>query len=110
MKQRVWLVLLLLALTCGCALAQGAADRAATRFDASRSQTQSRYGSVGNEPQTETTVTPPRVTTVTVPDNSKAKIQGFAAGQAKPVKKIRVVVPGTVTTVTKPAPVRANPY
>jgi hypothetical protein len=111
MKRQLGMVLLLSLVSAGSAYAAGAGDRAGTRLDLSRSRSEARYGTVGNQPQTETTVTPPRVITVPVPDNSAAG-QGrsfIAADRARP-KTRRVTVPGTVTTVTRPAPVRVNPY
>jgi hypothetical protein len=96
------LALLLSLVTAGSAYAQGAADR----LDASRSRSEARYGTVGNQPETETIV---RKEVITVPDTSGPRTQGFAAGSAKPSRKKQVVIKRTVT-VTKPAPVRINPY
>jgi hypothetical protein len=108
MKPQLGLALLLSLVSAASAYAAGA-DRA-DRLDISRSRSEARYGTVGNQPQTETIVTPPTTRTVTVPDNSGARMKGFAAeGKAKTKKRV-VVVPGTVRTVTRPAPARINPY
>ena len=107
MKPQLGLALLLSLVSAASAYAAGA-DRA-DRLDISRSRSEARYGTVGNQPQTETIVTPPTTRTITVPDDSGTRMKGFAEGKAKTKKKV-VVVPGTVRTVTRPAPARINPY
>ena len=103
MNRQLGLALLFLLVTAGSAYSQN--DRGTDRLDASRARSEARYGTVGNQPETETVVRQ-KVITVTVPDT---RSQGLAAGLARPPKKKQVLVKETVT-VTKPAPVRVNPY
>jgi hypothetical protein len=107
MKKQLGLALLLSLLLAESAFSQGAADRASSRLDSSRARSESRYGTVGNEPQTETVVRQ-KVITVTVPDKGGPKTEGFVALRAPPKKK-RIVVQESVT-VTTPRPARINPY
>jgi hypothetical protein len=112
MKSKICLGLLLSLMWTGAAFSQGAADRVSTQIDTSRAQTESRYSKVGNQPQIEKKFIPPEYETVTVPDKRGARQgESLVAGQGRPKTK-RVLVPGTgtYTTVTRPAPVRVNPY
>jgi len=101
MKRQLGMALLLSLVSAGTGYAQRGADN----LDISRARSEARYGTVGTQPETETIV---RKKVITVPDTSGPQGLGFAAGRAGPKKK-KVVIKQTVT-VTRPAPVRVNPY
>lgn len=109
MKAPLFLTLPLLLLTGGVAFGQGVADRISTQTDISRSQTEGRLNKLGNEPRTETIV---REQVIEVPVRTTRKARGvvrLGVDQPEPVRTKRVVVRRT-ETVSKPAPLRINPY
>src|SRR4051794_12015253 len=107
MKTQFCLALLSLLMSGPVAFGQGAADRVSTELDISRAQTESRYNKLGNEAQTETIVRE-KVITVPAPQN-RARAAGFVEERPSRAKTKRVVV-RRIETVTKPAPLRINPY
>jgi hypothetical protein len=109
MRTQFCLALLSLLMSGEVAFGQGAADRASTQLDTSRAQTESRYNKLGNTPQTETIVREKVITVPAPTPRSAAKSAGFVAERVRPVRTKRVVVRST-ETVTKPAPLRINPY
>lgn len=109
MKKQVGVSLIALVMSVNAAFAQGAADRLNDRLDTSRARNESRYGTVGNAPQTETIVREKVITVPVPPSGGDARSAGFAADGTRKPKTKRVVVKETVT-VTKPAPLRINPY
>jgi hypothetical protein len=108
MKKQVGFGLVLLVMSVDLAFAQGSLDRASDRLDAARARNESRYNAVGNQPQTQTIVKE-KVITVPVTSSTSDSAKGLVAKGASKPKTKRVVIQETVT-VTKPAPMRINPY
>jgi hypothetical protein len=109
MKAPLFLTLPLLLLTGGVAFGQGVADRISTQSDISRAQTEGRFNKLGSETRTETIV---REKVIDVPVRTTRKARGaelLGGNEPSPVRTKRVVVRRT-ETVTKPAPLRINPY
>jgi len=91
------------------ASAQDASDRVSDRLDTSRAKTEERYNKLGNEEQTEKVVRPPQVITVPAETGRKKTARFLVEERVRPKTK-RIVIPGSVVTVTKPAATKVNPY